>query len=250
MQNDKNYLFISGCDRSGTTAAVRLLNAHQDICIGMERYKFLINEENSLKTLNKNRFSKELFFNILDEETNIQWDYFYDPLKEKFDKSKFVGDKVPRYFQVYNHLKNEFPTAKHIFLVRDPLEVANSWKVRAADSKDVNWLSSNDVKKSVNVWNSSLKQAYKRFKEGHMDIIIISYTDLFSGDKQTLDSILNFLSLEQDDNLSKVFYKMTDSWGERLKKPTTLTEEEIQYVSENANNALAKHALSLKIYDK
>ena len=239
----KKYLFISGCDRSGTTAAVRLLNAHPEISLGMERYKGLITKDERLKTLTKERFDKVNFFKIEDEETNIQWDYFYDALIEKYDSCSYVGDKVPRYFQVYAHLKSQFPVAKHLFLIRDPIEVASSWKVRANDSKDVNWNSTNDVERSIDVWNSSLKVAYKKMKSGDLDIRFVSYSDLFSGDKSTLNQILEFLELGGDELLSNKFLEMTSTWKERSGKKHVLTNEEVTFVNTNANKALAEHAI-------
>lgn len=243
MENNKKYIFISGCDRSGTTAAVRLLNAHSKICIGMERYKGLINDSEKLKTLTEDRFKKENFFDIKDEETNIQWDYFYNPLEEKFNDCSYVGDKVPRYFQIYGHLKSKFPNSKHIFLVRDPVEVANSWKVRAQDARDVNWLSTNDVQRAVQVWNSSLKVAYKKMKTGDLNIIFVSYSDLFSGDDLTLQHILKFLELPNSNSLKSKFQEMTSMWSERKAKELMLTNDEIEYVNVNANKALSEHAL-------
>lgn len=243
MVDEKKYLFISGCDRSGTTAVVRLLNIHPDICLGMERYKGLINSKDKLKTLNVSRFEKKNFFNIKDEETNIQWDYFYSALDKKYISSRYVGDKVPRYFQVYDHLNLEFKMAKHIFLVRDPVEVASSWKVRAADSKDVNWISSNDVSRSIEVWNSSLKIAYKKMKSGDLNIMFVSYSDLFSGNELTLASILDFLGLPASKIISLKFKEITSSWSERAGKDTALTELEVEFVHRNANTDLAKHAL-------
>ena len=38
--NDRQTIFVIGVGRSGTTAMAELLNMHEDICIGIERYKF------------------------------------------------------------------------------------------------------------------------------------------------------------------------------------------------------------------
>ena len=243
MQIDKKFLFVSGCDRSGTTAIVRLLNEHVDISLGMERYKGLINNSEKLKTLNKSRFEKDNFFNIKEEETNINWDYFYNKLKGKYTDSKYVGDKVPRYFQIYNHLIKEFDSAKHIFIVRDPLEVASSWKVRAEDSKDVTWASTNDVKRSVLIWNKSLEAAYKKLKSKKMDVLFVSYSSLFSGSSEALKDILFFLDLREDEALNSKFEEMTHDWNERTKKKSALTDLEVEYVNQHANFKLCEHAL-------
>lgn len=239
MKHEKEFLFISGCDRSGTTALVRLLNSHKDICLGMERYKGLIKRD-KLNSLNHSRFEKDNFFNIMDEETNIQWDYFYEPLMEKFDSCKYVGDKVPRYFEIYNHLSTEFPKAKHIFIVRDPYEVASSWKVRAQDKNDINWLATNDVHRSVAIWNKSLEIAYKQLKLGKMDIVIVSYNEIFSGNKKELTKITDHIGTTISDDLNAKFEEMTKSWSQRSTKKLALTDEEVLFVSNNANIKLAK----------
>tara|TARA_Y100000588_G_scaffold248390_1_gene262853 strand:+ start:8109 stop:8843 length:735 start_codon:yes stop_codon:yes gene_type:complete len=237
----KNSVFISGCDRSGTTALVRMLNAHPEICIGMERYKGLIGKQESLDTLNHDRFKKNNFFNIKENETNIDWDYFYGPLKDKFDECTYIGDKVPRYFQVFEHLKKEFPNAKHIFLIRDPYEVASSWKVRANDSKDVNWLASNDVERATQVWNNSLISAYKQIKEGNIELVVINYNELFSGDIKQLKKICDHLSISLDEKLLGQFRSMTASWKERQKKELVLDESEFDIVKNGANIKLSTH---------
>lgn len=237
------YLFISGCDRSGTTALVRLLNQHEKIAVGMERYKGLINNSEKLDTLTPERFTKDNFFDIKDEETNIQWDYFYDPMKDKFDSSEYIGDKVPRYFQIYGHFEKNFPEAKHLFIIRDPFEVASSWKVRAQDVNDTTWLESNDVKRSVVVWNKSLEAAYKVLKKGSLDMIVIHYSELFSGSNKALQAILSHLNLQNDKTLTSYFSKTTSSWSERKKSNSHLTELEQNYVRQHANFSLAKHLI-------
>ena len=39
----KNFLFISGTPRSGTTVLTLLLSYHEKIALGIERYKYLYN---------------------------------------------------------------------------------------------------------------------------------------------------------------------------------------------------------------
>jgi len=47
---NKNYLFISGVPRSETSALTRLIGAHGQIALGMERYKYLFRPgKNDLK---------------------------------------------------------------------------------------------------------------------------------------------------------------------------------------------------------
>lgn len=239
MNNKRVFTFISGCDRSGTTALVRLLNSHNDICIGMERYKGLIRPE-SIKLLTEEKFKFENFFDIQDEETNIQWDYFYDPLKVKYNSCTVVGDKVPRYFQIFNHLKENFPQAKHIFLIRNPYEVASSWKVRAQDKSDVNWVSSNDVKRAVSVWNKSLELVYRELKYKNIDVVIINYNQLFSGDVGELNKIVEHLKLDLSQELLEGFKIVTKSWEKYSNKKLALTDEETGYVKDNANFNLVK----------
>ncbi|NNE74056.1 MAG: hypothetical protein HKN26_10355, partial [Acidimicrobiales bacterium] len=35
---DRNFLFVAGCARSGTTALTNLLNQHADLAISIERF--------------------------------------------------------------------------------------------------------------------------------------------------------------------------------------------------------------------
>ncbi|WP_161158635.1 sulfotransferase [Vibrio eleionomae] len=246
MKHNKEFLFISGCDRSGTTALVRLLNNHEKICLGMERYKGLITKD-CVSRLNKDRFKKENFFNIKDEETNIQWDYFYDPLKEKFDDCDIVGDKVPRYFQIYDDIESAFPKAKHIFIIRDPFDVASSWKVRAKDKNDINWVSTNDVSRSIQVWNMSLKKAYHFLKAKNGNMLVTRYEDVFSGNQSELERIVSFLGLDESSNLLESFQSLTQDWDKRKNKKSALNEDEISLVKNNAEIDFSNHLLNYSL---
>lgn len=234
----KNFLFVSGCDRSGTTAFVKLMNKHPDIALGMERYKGFIGSD--IENLQPERFLKPNFFNIQPDETNISWPYFYDPLIDKFDNSKLIGDKVPRYFQHYNHLHKVFPKAKHLFLLRDPFAVASSWKNRAEDSEDTSWRSTNDVRKAIEVWNNSLTQAYKWCEAGKISLRVVSYESFFSGETDDLVNTLDFLSLPNSTELTKSFKEISKGWKHRNAKQLSLNTEECNHVSQSANFRLAK----------
>ena len=57
--NDRQTIFVIGVGRSGTTAMAELLNMHDDICIGIERYKFKFVR---LGEFEGNEFEPERFF--------------------------------------------------------------------------------------------------------------------------------------------------------------------------------------------
>jgi len=58
------YLFVAGCPRSGTTALVKILNSHDQIILGMERFKYV-------NKITPNHFTKTNFLALDKQENNI-----------------------------------------------------------------------------------------------------------------------------------------------------------------------------------
>ena len=88
--------FVLGTARSGTTAMADLLNAHQRVCIGIERYKYLVNRT---KALDPALFEEERFFAIDPSETNILprpggLAEAYATMRAKWPGALVVGDKL------------------------------------------------------------------------------------------------------------------------------------------------------------
>lgn len=230
------YLFVMGCPRSGTTAMVHLLNADERIFVGMERYKYIQTK------ITPNHFAPKVLMAPKKSETNLLGVNHFRYFQEKWDSGnlRFIGDKVPGYFRQIPYLRDTFPGAQMVFLLRDLEEVANSFNARAKNPEDI-WPRENDYRKAVSYWNSSilhLKQSYDK-----NDSFIAPYEKLFSGDLNHLESLYRFLDLDLTDQAMNGFEQLTCGWEERRAKSTPLSEVESSYLEEKQSPKLKKWIL-------
>lgn len=244
---DQQYLFVCGCPRSGTTALVRLLNSHESFAIGMERYKYYANQKNISK-INKRSFKSDVFFNLKDNQTNINWKYFYDELIDKYQYGvKYLGDKYPHYYRFYNQINKNLGDVKWIFIVRDATSIAKSYNARAADPND-RWSQKADFRKAVDHWNESLVETWKYQKNNpNPNLFVCEYERLFSYDIDYLISLLNFLEVKLDPSMKIFFDGMKEDWLNKqtsaARSSTSLNENQLSYIYENANYTLKENLI-------
>ena len=238
----QKYLFICGCPRSGTTALVRLLNSHPSLAIGMERYKYYASQQ-KINKINQAAFKFDSFFNLQDNQTNINWKYFYDELEPKYKSGvEYLGDKYPHYYRFYNRINHNLSDVRWIFIVRDIASIARSYNARAADPKD-SWSADADYTKAVDHWNESLIETWKYQKNNpEPKLFVCEYERLFSYDLDYLNSLLAFLKLERDSNVEAFFAQMKQDWldkkAQKSQSSSSLDPEELNYINEHANFTL------------
>lgn len=239
----QKFLFICGCPRSGTTALVKLLNSHKSIGIGMERYKNYA-DKNNIHKINNHAFTAQHFFDLKDEQTNIHWNYFYDNLKNKYEETvEFFGDKYPHYYRFYNQInENLMGNVKWVFIIRDIVDVANSYNSRAADPQDI-WPEKANYERAVFHWNESLVKTWKYQKTNvYPNLFVCEYEKLFNYDLNYLVCLLDFLEVESDSNIKVCFEQMKTEWQRKqiskTERTNILKEYEFDYIKENANHAL------------
>lgn len=243
----QKYLFICGCPRSGTTALVRLLNSHPSLAIGMERYKYYASQKR-INKINRSSFKFDTFFNLQDNQTNINWKYFYDQLIPKYQSGvEYLGDKYPHYYRFYNRINHNLGDVRWIFIVRDVDSIARSYNARAADPKD-SWSADADFTKAVDHWNESLTETWKYQKNNpNPKLFVCEYERLFSYDLDYLNSLLNFLELEEDSHVQTFFEEMKQDWLNKTAQKThssaSLGEEEMNYIRDHANFALKENLI-------
>ncbi|MCW5733904.1 MAG: sulfotransferase [Enhydrobacter sp.] len=191
------YLFVCGCPRSGTTALTRLLNLHPGIVIGLERYKGVVGHTRQITPA---MLEAKSFFDFQPNQTNFapavnaEAAKFYERAKAKFDTAKFVGDKYPQFFRFYRAVFSNFPDAKFVFIVRDPLYVAQSWQRRADDATE--WPAKNDARRAIDYWNDSLAYtlAYTQVKKNAF--IFVDYEELFGRKEEALFELFRWIGAD------------------------------------------------------
>jgi len=236
---DRRYLFIAGCERSGTTAAVRLLNTHPKIVMGIERYRLV--KRKIAPTL----FEKDRFFDFREGDTDvIAHRKDYDALKEKFDEATIFGDKNPRYFLSYKALFKSFPGCRVLFMIRDIEPVASSWNARAAAPKD-RWPEKNDYRVAVATWNRANSLTARAATKHPKSLLVVDYAKLFSGDKDYLLRLLEDVQIDPHPTLLQQFEKMTSGWDDRSGRPLNLTQEQKDYLAAKADLKTYKDLIAL-----
>lgn len=145
----KQLLFVSGLARSGTSALVQVLNTNPGFQIGMERYFFPIRQ----KTLTPAHFERERFLSYEEGDTHKKGLPGLHGA-EAFEQATYVGDKFPLLYQNFDYIFETFPEARHIYIVRNPLSVAESYDARERNPED-KWRKSWDI--GLAEWNDSVR---------------------------------------------------------------------------------------------
>jgi hypothetical protein len=251
----KKYLFICGVPRSGTTALSRLIGLHPQIVMGTERYKYLYRGEN---TLSIDLFTKDRFFDIKEEETNLLLDNegrksYYENAFKKFDNAIYVGDKTPGIYNWYNKILEEFKQVKFIFILRDIHQVASSWNVRALNSENSKWKKEMDYKQAVIEWNLALGKTKEALGKG-VDLVIVNYNNFFKNQQNgveiipnKLESLLEFLEIDNHPKFQKIYIESCKKFDELKNKELTIFEGQNEHINNNANFELYNEILKLAI---
>lgn len=129
---DRKFLFLFGVARSGTTPLTQIANANPKMAIGMERYLKL----GKTGTLTPEHFTVEKFFDPDGPPTRRL--NTSPAFREKFAQAEVIGDKIPRLNTGLPQIVATFPAPAFVGIVRDPIEVADSW-FRQANSPQGAW---------------------------------------------------------------------------------------------------------------
>ncbi len=234
------YLFVTGSPRSGTSALTELLSAHDEISLGMERYKKLY----YLDKVSREHFEKERFFSYDPEDTNVRieggrYEAFYRSLKEKYSRSRFLGDKYPNLFRYYDKLANVFGDEHTVvYIVRDVFRVASSWNVRARKEND-KWPLTNDYRAAVENWNLANRLTLDSMRKGRR-VIVAEYERLYrsEGDESYLETLLASIGVAPDAPLLAKYREQIGEFNATIEnKPLTLDADEIAYIESLIDDA-------------
>jgi GT2 family glycosyltransferase/2-polyprenyl-3-methyl-5-hydroxy-6-metoxy-1,4-benzoquinol methylase/glycosyltransferase involved in cell wall biosynthesis/predicted nucleic acid-binding Zn-ribbon protein len=236
------FLFIAGCQRSGTTALLQLLNHDERLVIGRERFKHCRTE------INPSCFREDRFFSPKESETNYRVQEFYETLRARWHSGtvRYIGDKVPFYYKDLQYLVDTFPACKILFLIRDLEKVAASYNSRAQDPADRVWRPSMDYRRAVQDWNESLGKLLEFVdKEGREQIFVIRYEAFFSGGETYLEALYEFLELPVTAEVVSAYQDLTCDWSQRVSRPSNLTDDMRRHLSAHRNRSLEERCLDL-----
>ncbi len=240
------FLFVCGVPRSGTTAAAQLLNTHRKIAIGIERYKFLYGKADS--DISPGLFDRERFFEYRPTDSNIRLDRAfardYARMASKYDKVRYRGDKVPNLYRCYEQVLAALPSARFLYLVRDPLRTASSWQARATDSGD-KWRPQNDFRQAIREWNLANRLTLE-FRARHVEHLLVApYERLFAADDATLRAVIGWLGLPSSEKVVEFHRTHCAPQATGIsEKPSLLNAEQESEVGRTAEMALLRDLLA------
>ena len=225
-----NLFFILSFSRSGSTLLCNLLNNNKDIDlvneswlisttsilgwkkINYNKQKYLIQLFN--KTQNNKTNHKNISLNVC-EKKEVYFNDFYKKIIGK--KNMFVGEKNPVNTLHFNFIKNNFINSKFLFLTRNPLSIANSYKNRW-----LNKYTSEYFLFKVSVVIKTYFSSYLNYKNEN-NLILIKYEDIINKTTETLQKICNHLNVDYDEdmkyNLNTLFLEeKTKKYHENIDK--------------------------------
>lgn len=224
----KQILFVSGTGRSGTSALVNVLNSHPKMLIGQERFFWKFRREEISPEL----FEKVRFLDVRrpeDTHNHAGLKQIGEAPSVRFDNAIYIGDKFPSLFRHFDYILPMFPDAKHLYIVRNPLSVIESYDVRYQDPSD-SW--SLTWKDGMDAWNESVRKVARLPDQNMKNFLLIEYEELFKS-VDRLNALFRQLKLDPLDNekLQSFVAKF-----EALNNKAVIRRDDLRlYVSRNAD---------------
>jgi len=211
--------FVIGCGRSGTTLLRTMLDHHPLVAIPVESL-FLIDYLRSAErvpldllkrlALNEHEFKEwgvTLTLDDLRDAANVP-----DLINRlhlaylKKEGKRYWGQKTPRFIRYGDLLKDAYPGAKFVHVLRDPRAVVSSL-VRSNVHQSNPYYGAQRWLKDV--------QAGRALKAAHPDAVLeITYEDLVRDPEKTLRAVCTFLDLPYDDAMLRYYQDAHAAYGE------------------------------------
>ena len=239
-------LMLVGLPRSGTKLLRDLINRHPDISIPVSESQFipyllkkidrqLPKSESELIEVYET-FAESPFFgdmtareNItLEKETFIKnadtssWEgvlgYILKYYGPKGASAKIYGDKTPQYLYRIKLLKETFPNAKFIHIIRDPRDYAVSVKN----------IWGKHIYRAAENWRHEIKKARKEAELFKNDYLEIKYESLLNDPAGTMQQICEFTGCTFDEKMLTLA-KPSENYGAAKGKATIVTTNKNKY---------------------
>jgi len=232
-------LFVAGLARSGTTALTHLLGEHSEIALAMERFKKLWLRQDF--TLSRDMLARERILDFSDGYTNIvpadgpHWVEYYDRMGAKWDRARYVGDKMTRVR--IQRIWATMEDARFVCVVRDVESVAHSWQSRAEDPGVRAWRSEADAVAAVRQWNTSMRRVRRAARQRPDQALVVEHGRFF-GDPEaaSLRALLARLGLEPEPAILARFDELHRHYVDEVAtKPRTLSPEHRALLDDTAD---------------
>jgi hypothetical protein len=233
------FLFVCGCDRSGTKALADYLNRHPEILVCEERSSTTQQGELTLDLPTFERMLDSPPEETGDPASDNDGDRLIKPHPELLANKgparlRWIGASNSDYVRRMESVAGNNPGARFIIMYRPIEEIAESWETKDADD---NQNRSNGFGRAVKTWNRSL-QGTRRFIRGSLvpRVLLISYHDFLYRTETVVPLISRFLGLEVDESVTA---DMSDRalQSEKVMSRETLGRKERSLLEKHANRA-------------
>ncbi|WP_373502075.1 sulfotransferase [Aestuariivirga sp.] len=246
MQQDFEFLFVTGCARAGTSVMANLLRTDSRIAMGRERFAELYLTE---KTFPPELFEKERFCRILGpgDSHHRRLEPYYAELHDRYDHCVFRGDKIPEMAGDYGLLLENFERPRVIFMLRNIFDVADSFNGRAkkarASGRTDGWPWDRGSAAAVSEWNLALRNTLAIGERVHLHVVV--YERLFE-DSSEVEALLSFLKLAPQDSMLSAHRELMAEHRELdASRTNTLTSVEKLDIMRRADFAAYRQMLKL-----
>lgn len=207
----QSLVFVIGCPRSGTTWVQRLLGAHPRIRIGQESFLFnnyvapqmrawrFEQRRERNPAIASGRGGVGLSAHLREEQflsrLKSYSDTLLEPMMAELQPGELYVDKSPGHARCIPEIKQLYPAARFIHVLRDPRDVAASWS-NAASGWGRGW-STSSVKRPVQQWLlfvSTVRQAERWLNS--CDFYEVRYERLSAEPEMVISELSRFLGLD------------------------------------------------------
>jgi hypothetical protein len=238
--NNRDFVFIVGRGRSGTTLLTRMLNMHSNICIPPEalfiiylasKYNNKTLDESSILMFYKDIWLEKRLINwhlnkyelrnrLLNIEKPVNYNrlcksiYLQYAVQNGKNGNIVLGDKNPLYSIYLKKLIALFPDAKFIHIMRDPRDNVLSYKNVKFDT--------NNTAALAYRWKHYNNNIIKFKNKYPNKFAIVKYEDLLLHPEIELEKLCQFLGLNYDNkmiNFFKIINKNEKTWHKNLRNP-------------------------------
>jgi sulfotransferase len=201
---EKQFFFLTGLPRSGSTVLAALLNQHPDVYVTPTSPMLdqLISNQNiwhNLQTVKANPVPVQLD-NVTRNLINAMWKHRPEPII--IDKNRGWNKNMPASEILFGE------KIKTVVTVRDLPSIMSSW-LKLLRNNPGNYLDRslteqhkqvNDENRMLELWNNMVRDCMEGLVQVKKDagdrIMLVSYDDFISHGEQTLSLITNFLGLD------------------------------------------------------
>lgn len=232
----KKLLFVSGTPRSGTSALVRLLNLHPALMIGMERY----HSQYKHNPIAPSFFERDRFLDVREGDTHDKGGFGTqdaDRLRQRYDRAEIIGDKYPLLYLQFGRILAAFPEARHVFIIRNPLSVAESYQQRFENPDD---RFNSDYSTAITHWNKGLDAMLALPDTTRNKFCVVEYESIFKSAAE-IERLFAFLDLSPPEG--KALAELQERANDLEQTLVPRRDDLRSYVTRNAKWGLYKRFL-------